>query len=218
VASLAARGFLVNEAAEGGVFGALLERPAALVLLDLNLPERTGLDTCRQIRAYAPRIGIVILADSPSADHTVEALETGADDCVAQPIQPCELIARLRAIHRRFKQIAAPRHGFYRAGQLELDLGSRRFSKAGVEIRLTPKEFDLLAVLMQNLGIQMTHRKLLQTVWGPDYGTETEYLRSYVKMLRRKIEDDPRQPRYLVTQPWSGYRLQSPPAREAIAD
>jgi two-component system KDP operon response regulator KdpE len=120
------------------------------------------------------------------------------------------MIARLHAVLRRLRTQQNAPNAVLRAGSLELDLGRRLVMKAGEEIHLSPKEFDLLAYLFQHQGAPVMHARLLQAVWGPEYGGELEYLRSYVKMLRKKIEDDPAHPEYILTEPWVGYRFRNP--------
>jgi two-component system KDP operon response regulator KdpE len=210
--SLSAAGFQFRELATAKQALAALrhEPPPDLILIDLDQPGLDGLKICARIRSFDSRVGIFILSRNAPEEDKIGWLEAGADDFVAKPIQIRELVARLRAIHRRQRRNRIPKLGVYRVGSLELDLTTRIFRKDGNPVRLTPKEFDLLAVLMENAGTPVVHRKLLQTVWGPGYGSETEYLRSYVKMLRKKIEDDPSQPAYILTEPWAGYRLQNP--------
>jgi len=143
-------------------------------------------------------------------DDKVQALEAGADDYVTKPFKLRELTARLRAVLRRTRTSDAVEPVVLRAGNLELDLHERLLRRNGEEIHLSPKEFDLLAFMMKNAGAPLTHMKLLRTVWGVDYGNELEYLRSYVRMLRKKIEADPAAPEYIVTEPWLGYRFRDP--------
>jgi two-component system KDP operon response regulator KdpE len=140
----------------------------------------------------------------------VEALEAGADDYVTKPFQVRELIARLRAVLRRTRSRDAAPAAVLTAGDLEVDLDRHTLHRAGRAVHLAPKEFDLLAFMMQNQGVPLTHARLLASVWGPEFGNELEYLRSYVKMLRRKIETDPAKPEYIVTEPWIGYRFCNP--------
>ncbi len=145
-----------------------------------------------------------------SEEDKVEALEAGADDFVTKPYRLRELVARLRAVLRRSASRSAPLDTVLRAGALELDLDRRLVSKSGVPIHLSPTEFELLAYLVRHQGAPVLHSRLLQAVWGPEYGGELEYLRSYVKMLRKKIEDDPARPEYILTEPWVGYRFRNP--------
>jgi two-component system KDP operon response regulator KdpE len=143
-------------------------------------------------------------------DDKVLALEAGADDYVTKPFRLRELIARLHAVLRRTGVEGRAQAPVLRAGKLELDLEHRKLRKAEKEIRLYPKEFELLALLMQHQNVPVRHAKILRTIWGPEYGDEPEYLRSYVKTLRKKIEDDPAHPEYILTEPWVGYRFRDP--------
>ncbi|MGA3236484.1 MAG: response regulator transcription factor [Bryobacteraceae bacterium] len=185
------------------------ERPVDIVLLDINMPEVGGVEACKHLRSLAPRSGIVMLTVRDAEDDKVQALGAGADDYITKPFRLRELIARMGAVLRR-TGAAALQTPVLRAGQLELEMEHRVLRKAGREIHLTPKEFDLLAFLMQHKDVPVTHAKLLRAVWGPEYGNEPDYLRSYVRTLRKKIENDPGQPEYIMTEPWVGYRLRDP--------
>ena len=185
-------------------------RPVDIVLLDINMPGIGGVEACRRIRAAAPQTGIVMLTVRDTEDDKVLALEAGADDYVTKPFRLRELVARMRAVLRRTGTEAAPQTPVLRAGELELEVEHRTLRKAGREVHLSPKEFELLAFLMQHRNIPVTHARILRTLWGPEYGDEPEYLRSYVKTLRKKIEDDPTQPEYILTEPWVGYRFRDP--------
>jgi two-component system KDP operon response regulator KdpE len=143
-------------------------------------------------------------------DDKVQALEAGADDYVTKPFRLRELIARLGAVFRRTHTDVAEARGILQAGDLKMDLDRGLLWKAGEQIHLSPKEFDLLSFLMRNQGVPLTHLKLLRGTWGPEYGDELEYLRTYVRMLRKKIEDDPARPQYIQTEPWVGYRFRNP--------
>jgi two-component system KDP operon response regulator KdpE len=138
----------------------------------------------------------------------VQALDAGADDYVIKPFRLGELVARMHALTRR---LAPEPLTVIRSGALELDLNLRTLTRSGELVHLTPTEFDLLALLMNRRGALVTHVKLLRTVWGPEYGEELEYLRSYISALRKKIEEDPAKPRYIITEPWVGYRFCTPP-------
>jgi two-component system KDP operon response regulator KdpE len=186
------------------------ERPVDIILLDINMPEIGGVEACHRIRALAPRSGIVMLTVRDAEDDKVQALEAGADDYITKPFRLRELIARLRAVLRRTGADAELHTPILRVGQLELEVEHRTLRKAGREIHLSPKEFELLAFLMQHKGVPVTHARLLRVVWGPEYGSELDYLRSYVKTLRKKIENDPSRPEYILTEPWVGYRLRDP--------
>jgi two-component system KDP operon response regulator KdpE len=205
--SLAAKGFLVTEARDGHeAIRAVTEHSFDLVLLDINMPG-DGIETCRKIRGMAPETGIIMITVRDSEDDKVEALEAGADDYVTKPFQLRELVARLRAVLRRTQSHSPSRPVTLTSGELEMDLERRMLLRAGRPVHLAPKEFELLAFMMQNPGVPLTHARLLASVWGPAYGNEMEYLRSYVKLLRKKIERDPSKPEYILTEPWIGYRF-----------
>jgi two-component system KDP operon response regulator KdpE len=154
--------------------------------------------------------GIIMVTVRDSEEDKVQALEAGADDFITKPYLLREMIARLHAVLRRLRSQQNASDAILRAGLLQVDLGRRLVMKDAVEIHLSPKEFDLLAYLFQHQGAPVMHARLLQAVWGPEYGGELEYLRSYVKMLRKKIEDDPAHPEYILTEPWVGYRFRNP--------
>jgi two-component system KDP operon response regulator KdpE len=145
-----------------------------------------------------------------SENDKVDALEAGADDYVTKPFRLRELVARLRAVLRRTQARDAARPVVLTAGDLEIDVERHLLRKAGQPVHLAPKEFELLAFMMQNQGMPLTHARLLRSVWGLEYGNELEYLRSYVKMLRKKIEREPAKPEYILTEPWVGYRFRNP--------
>lgn len=211
--SLYASGFAVEEASNGEQAIESFQRtPADLVLLDINMPGIGGVETCRRLRGMGAEAGIVMITVRDSEDDQVRALEAGADDYVIKPYRFRELLARLRAVLRRVKP--HPRSSIQRVGDLELDLENRALKKAGAQVHLSPTEFDLMAFFFEHQGAPITHAKLLRSIWGPEYGGELEYLRSYVRMLRKKIEDDPAKPVYLLTEPWVGYRFGSPVERD----
>lgn len=177
-----------------------------LVLLDLNMPGIGGLETCRAIRE-SREMPIIVLSVRNTERDKVQALDAGADDYVTKPFGIQELLARIRAAMRR---MSAPGDGSGQltvGDELEINFDTRRVTLNGKAARLTPKEFDLLKLLVDHANRPMPHRKLLQTVWGPDYGDEVEYLRVVVNQLRKKIEPVPSKPRYLLTEPWVGYRF-----------
>ena len=210
-ASLAASGYTVEEAGTGGeAVGVIQRQPFDLVLLDVNMPGMNGLEACRQIRAFAPRMGIIMVTVRDAEEDKVQALEAGADDYVTKPFRFRELIARLGAVLRRTHLDNTQEPGILRAGALKMDVEHRLLWKGSEQIRLSPKEFDLLSFLMKSQGVPLTHVKLLRAVWGAEYGDELEYLRTYVRMLRKKIEDDPARPEYIQTEPWVGYRFRDP--------
>lgn len=215
-ASLTASDFQVSEARDGSEGLAILaQTPIDLVLLDINMPGRTGIDICRAIRGLSARTGIVMVTVRDSEEDKVTALEAGADDFITKPYRLRELIARLHAVLRRVTTHDSRESAVLCAGNLELDVARRLVMKNGVEIHLSPKEFDLFAYLFQHQGAPVMHTRLLRAVWGPEFGGELEYLRSYIKMLRKKIEDDPAHPEYILTEPWVGYRFRNPSDPEA---
>ena len=214
--SLTARGFSVEEA--GSAEQALDLVPHGgfdLVLLDINMPGMGGIEACRRIRTLSPELGIVMVTVRDAEYDMVQALEAGADDYITKPIRFGELVARLRAVLRRTVSENAGAT-VLQAGNLEIDFERRLLRRAGEVIHLTPTEFDVLGLLMRNQGMPVTHAKLLRTVWGPEYGEELEYLRAYVKTLRKKIEENPAQPKFIITEPWVGYRFHNPSEEEQI--
>jgi two-component system, OmpR family, KDP operon response regulator KdpE len=209
--SLRSSGFAVKEArAAEEALKVINERTIDLALLGINMPGLNGLELCRHLRALGHLVGIVMVIVRDAEKDMIEALEAGADDCVTKPFRLGELTARCHAVLRRVYAHNAAEEVSINAGDLELDLGRRVLRKAGKVVHLAPTEFNLLAFLMKNQGVPLTHAKLLRTIWGPEYGEELEYLRSYVRLLRKKIENDPAHPKYLVTEPWLGYRFCSP--------
>ena len=210
-ASLAASGFVVEEAGTGNeALGLVQAHPFDLVLLDINMPGIGGIETCQRIRALAPQIGIVMVTVRDDEEDKVRALEAGADDYVTKPFRFRELVARMGAVLRRLDPQKSGEPGVLQAGSLKMDAERRLLWKGADEVHLSPKEFDLLAFLMKNQGAPLTHTRLLRAVWGPEYDGELEYLRSYVRMLRKKLEDDPAKPQYILTEPWVGYRFRNP--------
>jgi two-component system KDP operon response regulator KdpE len=210
-ASLTASGYQVEEAQDGEAAIAIVsQQPIDVVLLDLHMPGMGGIETCRRIRPLVPQAGIIMITVTDHVDEKVHTLEAGADDYVTKPFLLRELLARLRALLRRTGSDQPPASQVLRAGDLELDTRKRLLKKAGSEIHLSPTEFDLLAMLMQNPGTPIEHSRLLRTIWGPEYGAELEYLRTYVRLLRKKIETNPANPEYILTEPWLGYRFRDP--------
>jgi two-component system KDP operon response regulator KdpE len=208
--ALTSRGYVVVEARSGEEAVELIrsERPD-LLLLDVNMPGMSGLAACREIRAVSDTAIIMVTVRDKEADK-VEALDAGADDYVVKPFSIEELLARMRAALRR-SMGTQPVEPVVTA-DLRIDFESRKVVVRGAPVRLTPKEFDLLRQLVVNAGKTLPHRRLLQLVWGPDYGEETEYLRVFINQLRKKIEPDPRHPCYILTEPWVGYRFELPAA------
>jgi two-component system KDP operon response regulator KdpE len=209
--SLATSGFAIEEARSGEEAVAILAQSTFdLVLLDVNMPGIGGVEACREIRAHMPKIGIVMVTVQDGESEIVKALEAGADDYITKPIRFRELVARLRAVLRRLRNDDANEPALLQAGDFELDVNRHVFYRQGEIVHLTPTEFELLALLMRNQGVPVTHARLLRSVWGPEYGTELDYLRSFVKTLRQKVEEDPSKPKYIVTEPWVGYRFCNP--------
>jgi len=178
-----------------------------VVLLDINMAGIGGVQTCREIRRDSARVGILMLTVRESEDDKVRALEAGADDYVTKPFHVRELVARIRAAVRRSQLPSIDTSTPIHIGAIELDPVRRLVSKSGVAIRLTPKEFDILHYLMSHAGLPITHARLLQAVWGPEYGLELEYLRTYIHRLRKKLEVDDANPQYLLTDSHLGYRF-----------
>jgi len=208
--SLRGAGYEVEtaETAETALAAAAMRPPDALIV-DLVLPDGTGTDVVRELRTWSSAPVIVLSAVGDEREK-VAALDTGADDYVTKPVGIDELIARLRAALRRATPSAEP---VLTVGELELDLEKRELRVAGKPVHLTPHQFDLLRVLASNEGKLLTHRAILQEVWGPGYGSESNLLHVHVSQLRRKIEPDPARPRYLLTEPGAGYRLVDPADR-----
>jgi two-component system KDP operon response regulator KdpE len=201
-------GFAVREAATGEEALLLLrsERYDA-VLLDINMPGMGGMRACREIRRLSPALPIVMLTVRDSTEDKVEALEAGADDYVTKPFHVRELTARVRSAMRRSSSVQATPDDSIRIGDISLDPQRRTVQKRNRPVHLTPREFDLLQHLMANAGKPIAHSLLLNAVWGPDYGGELEYLRTFIHQLRKKLEDDPSRPEYLLTETWFGYRF-----------
>lgn len=209
-ATLTDLGYSVMEAKTGEEALALLRHePADLILLDLNMPGIGGIETCRALREHSDT-PIIILSVRNTERDKVQALDAGADDFVTKPFGIQELLARIRAAIRRAPSAAETEPLTFNSDELSINFESRRATLNGKTVRLTPKEFDLLKILVTNANKPVPHRKLLQTVWGPDYGDEVEYLRVVVNQLRKKIEPEPSKPKYLLTEPWVGYRFATP--------
>jgi len=206
--ALAGDGYAVAEAASGreGLSQTALFHPD-LVILDLGLPDLEGTEVIRRLREWT-QTPIIVLSVREQEDDKIEALDAGADDYVTKPFSMGELLARIRVTLRHTaKTTAEPVLAF---GDLSIDLSSRRVALKGSEVRLTPLEYELLKYLALQAGKVVTHTQVLKAVWGPNSQEETHYLRIYVAHLRRKIEADPSQPRYLITEPGVGYRLVDP--------
>jgi two-component system KDP operon response regulator KdpE len=202
------QGFDVSEAASGEDALALARVARCdAVLLDIALPGKSGIDVCRELRQMYPRLAILVISVRDSADDRVEALDAGADDYISKPFHMRELTARLRAAVRRSQTAAPDVEEVIRIGEIELSPARRTVKKAGRPVHLTPKEFELLAFLMRQAGIPITHSRLLSAVWGTEYASQVEYLRTFVRQLRGKLEDDRSRPKYLLTDNHIGYRF-----------
>jgi two-component system, OmpR family, KDP operon response regulator KdpE len=206
--TLGALGFAIGEAGNGEEAMTRLRMvDYEAVLLDVNMPGMGGIETCRKICQNYPRLPIIMLTVLDQENDKVEALDAGADDYVTKPFQIRELTARLRAAIRRSKTALLEPNSLIVAGDLALDRARHRIEKLGVEIHLTPKEFDLLGYLMEHAGRPVSHHRLLTAIWGPEYGNEREYVRVLINQLRKKIEDDPARPTYILTESYIGYRF-----------
>lgn len=205
--TLSTHGYVITEAKTGeeALESIRKERPD-LILLDVNMPGMGGIETCREIRRGSDAPIIMLTVRNAERDK-VAALDAGADDYVVKPFGIEELLARIRAALRRY----APADALpaFESKDLTIDFATRQVRAKEKDVHLTPKEFEVLKHLVANLGKPLTHRRLLQAVWGPDYGDETESLRVVINQLRKKIEADPAHPKYILTEPWVGYRFQS---------
>jgi two-component system KDP operon response regulator KdpE len=213
--ALTARGYVVEMAADGGeaLAAARISAPD-LVVLDLNLPVVDGLSVCRQLRAWSP-VPILVLSVREEEADKVAALDLGADDYLTKPFGTDELMARVRALLRRTGSAGAPQAVRFRAGGLEIDLEAHRVVRSGLEVKLTRTEWSLLEELARHPGKLLTHRWLLERVWGPGYSEDVDVLRVFISQLRRKMEDDPGRPRIVATEPGIGYRWLLRPSDEA---
>jgi two-component system KDP operon response regulator KdpE len=180
------------------------------VLLDINMPGIGGIETCRRIRRIYTRMPILMLTVRDSEDDKVESLEAGADDYVTKPFQTRELTARIRAAIRRFRAPETPAEMSITNGAIMLDPARRRVERAGIEVHLTPREFDALQLLMTQAGRPVTHARLLGALRGPGFGNERAYLRVLIGQLRKKLEDDTANPIYILTDSYIGYRFCEP--------
>jgi len=209
-ATLGGRGYIFFEAHNGDEALELLRKEVPdLVLLDINMPGMNGLEVCREIRE-ALDVPILMLSVRNTEKDKVRALDAGADDYVVKPFGMEELLARIRAALRRY-QAAEGAQAVFESKDLNIDFERRSVLARGKPVRLTPKEFDLLRCLVEKQGKPLSHRALLQAVWGPDYGEETEYLRVFINQLRKKLEANPNKPRHILTEPWVGYRFEPGP-------
>ncbi|AVT77104.1 DNA-binding response regulator [Rhodopseudomonas palustris] len=205
---LGSQGYEVIEASNGKLaLQAMANTPPDLVVLDLGLPDLPGHELLRQIRSQSEAVPIVVLSSRGDEAGKVEALDLGADDYVTKPFGMDELLARLRAALRHQLQVQGERP-LFRVGDLSVDLVRRIVKLGDKEVKLSPKEYDLLRVLVQHAGKVLTHKFLLHELW--DELTDAQYLRVYVRQLRQKIEPDPERPQYLLTETGIGYRLKAP--------
>lgn len=209
-AALTKQGYIADDARSGEIaVDKLRNERYDLVLLDRNMPGMGGLESCRSIREHSD-VGIIMLTVRKAEVDRIEALDAGADDYVTKPFSMPELFARIRANLRRVP--LSPRQGaaVVEFEAIRVDLGSHHVTVRGQDVRLTPKQFEVLNYLIANPHVAIPHAKILQTVWGPDYGNEVEYLHVVINQLRKKIEPDPAKPRYILTEPWFGYRFELP--------
>ncbi|MEU9233154.1 response regulator [Streptomyces subrutilus] len=210
VINLKARKYEVDAAADGaGALELAAARHPDVVLLDLGLPDMDGIEVIKGLRGWT-RVPILVLSARHTSDEKVEALDAGADDYVTKPFGMDELLARLRAAVRRAEPAAGSGEGevVVETAGFTVDLAAKKAVREGRDVRLTPTEWHLLEVLVRNGGKLVSQKQLLQEVWGPSYGTETNYLRVYMAQLRRKLEADPSHPRHFITEPGMGYRFE----------
>lgn len=203
--SLVAHGYEVEEASSGreGIKQTTTCKPD-LVLVDLGLPDMDGKQVVRELREWT-QVPIIVLTVREQEDEKIAALDAGADDYVTKPFGVGELMARIRVSLRR--ALGTESEPTITCGELTVDLNFRRVTIRNEEVKLTPTEYDVLKVLIQHAGRVLTHKQLLKAVWGNEYGEDTHYVRVYIGQLRRKIEDDPARPRYIITESGVGYRL-----------
>lgn len=208
--ALVKNGYIVHDARSGEeTLEKIRDDPYDLILLDRNMPGMGGLAACRLIRATSD-VGIIMLTVRKAEPDKIEALDAGADDYVPKPFSMPELLARVRANLRRVP--LSPHQGpiIVAFDRIEVNLGSRHVAVEGRDVRLTPKQFEVLRYLIMNPNVAIPHSKILQAIWGPDYGDQVEYLHVVINQLRKKIEQDPAKPRYILTEARFGYRFQLP--------
>jgi two-component system, OmpR family, KDP operon response regulator KdpE len=200
-------GYDVDTATTGAqALTAAAVQPPDAVILDLVLPDGRGTEVCRELRTWSS-VPVIVLSAVGDESEKVAALDAGADDYVTKPFGLDELLARLRAALRRVDGAAEP---VFEVGELRVDLAAREVTFAGAPVQLTPHEFALLGLLARNEGKLLTHKAILEEVWGHAYNAESHYLHVYVSQLRRKLEPEPSRPRYILTEPGAGYRLVDP--------
>lgn len=214
--NLRARGFEVLEASNGLEAMALWgQEDPHLLILDIMMPRMDGLEVCRRVREHST-VPIIVLTALDTESDKVTALDLGADDYLTKPFGVEELLARVRAVFRRSQwEVVPPAGDIKHFGDLAIDLAGHVVRLRNAEVRLSPTEFSVLKQLVLNAGKVLTHRMLLQSIWGPEYGGEAEYLRVYINRLRQKLESDPANPRYLLTEPGVGYRFVAPEVERA---
>ena len=206
---LRSRGYHVEVVGTGhDAVSAVVDRPPDLIVLDLGLPDLEGAEVCRRMRAHT-KAPIVILSARSGEAEKVAALDIGADDYVTKPFGPEELLARIRVALRRVLEAEEPAVERVQVGDITIDFARHRVLRGDDELRLTPKEFELLALLARNADRVLTHRAILKAIWGPNAVDQPEHLWVLMGQLRKKIEPDPSSPRYLLSEPWVGYRLVS---------
>ena len=204
---LRSRGYEVDVAGTGAeALKLVADRTPDLMVLDLGLPDLEGTEVCRRVRAMS-KVPIVVLSARGAEADKVNALDLGADDYVTKPFGPEELLARIRVALRRVQSEQDAKTGLFRAGDLTIDYDRHRVQVGETEIRLTPKEFDLLSLLARNHDRVLTHRTILKAIWGPNAVEQPEHLWTLVAQLRKKIEPDPASPQFLLSEPWVGYRF-----------
>ncbi|MBS1789856.1 MAG: response regulator transcription factor [Acidobacteria bacterium] len=204
---LSARGYEVQTASNGEeALSVFAQWPADLVITDLSMPQMAGLELCRRLRKLS-QVPIIVLSVKGEERTKVEALDSGADDYITKPFGIDELLARIRAALRRTSSTASRELTEIDLGDFHVDLEARSVAVRGSSVHLTPKEYELLLYLIRHAGKVLTHRVLLGAIWGGDYTEQTEYLRVFIGQLRKKIEPDPSNPRYILTEPWIGYRF-----------
>ena len=208
-AALRTRGYTVHTATTGGeALDHAVRHPLDVIILDLGLPDLDGIEICRRLREWSTT-PIIVLTVEDAEERKVTALDAGADDFVTKPFSMPELLARVRVALRHHRPPDEPDDPVLEVGDVRVDRSRHSVTVDGEPVELTPKEFDFLALLARNPGRVHTHRTILQAVWGPAYGTETQYLRVYASQIRKKLHDDPAAPR-LVTEPAVGYGLVDP--------
>jgi two-component system KDP operon response regulator KdpE len=211
-AGLGSEGYRLVEAVNGAeAIAQAATRVPDLVLLDLGLPDMDGFDVVRRLREWS-QVPVLVLSARGQDEDKIRALDSGADDYVTKPFSMGELLARVRvALRHGARRVEGGEDGPVVAGELVVDLARRRVTRAGAEVRLTPIEYRLLAMLAKHAGRVLTHQQMLREVWGPGYASQHHYVRVYMAQLRQKLERDPSRPRWLVTEPGVGYRLQEGP-------